>query len=336
LYNLPVAGRLPAFVARQEQVDFLRAHGDTQVRAIGLPILYTPAPTVRRLPRSLLVMPTHTLVGAKFPDRAPFERYAAEIKTIADRFERVVVCVHPCCRHNGLWIQEFSALGFEIIDGAQTDDRNALRRMRSLFTQFEAVTSNDWGGHIAYALTFGARVSIYGTPIVYTKENALLDVTWAADIKSLEVAGSDQVREQKRRYLSRLFREPADGVLDVEWGRWLTGAAYLLSPEEMRSVWARIVKPLPSKPALSAAPRERRRLVQMEARDLVRTGAPERAAVLLLRFLRVAIETRDLRFLHETLVEFAADLDAFDARGAAHLRQQACSLESRLNPSRNS
>ena len=144
------------YTCRKDNEIILQKAGYLKSQAIGLPILYTKSLNLRRIPRSLLVMPTHTLSGDSFDDKTAFQEYVKEIKLSTDGFEHVVICIHPSCHKNGLWTREFESQGFDVIYGALNYDRNALIRMRALFEQFEVVTTNGWGSHVAYALAFGA------------------------------------------------------------------------------------------------------------------------------------------------------------------------------------
>ncbi|MDQ5978490.1 MAG: hypothetical protein QG602_1464 [Verrucomicrobiota bacterium] len=250
LSNSPRIGEWPAFVTRQEEADYLARHGIV-ARPIGSPILYAPvAPAVPRVPRSLLVMPTHTLNGARFPDRRPFRRYADEIKQAARDFSRVVVCLHPNCLRNGLWVEEFKALGFEIVAGANTLDRFALHRMKALLGRFETVTTNGWGSHVAYALAAGAKVSIHGTCPAMSPETFLrLDQAWRKDPESLRKVFSPEVEAQKQEFLRAFLVPPTQAVADPEKGGWLIGARHRLTPDEMKDVLGRIILPAASAPA---------------------------------------------------------------------------------------
>jgi glycosyltransferase involved in cell wall biosynthesis len=254
LSNSPRIGEWPAFVTRQEEADYLSRHGIV-ARAIGSPILYAPeAPAVPRLSRSLLVMPTHTLNGARFPDRQPFRRYADEIKEAARDFSRVVVCLHPNCLRNGLWVDEFKALGFEIVVGANTLDRFALHRMKALLGRFETVTTNGWGSHVAYALAAGAKVSIHGTcPAIPPETFLRLDQAWRKDPESLRKVFSSEVEAQKQEFLRTFLVPPSQAVADPEKGGWLIGARHRLTPEEMKDVLERIILPAASAPAAKPA-----------------------------------------------------------------------------------
>lgn len=325
----PNAEKLPVFVAREEQAACLRREGFGAVRAIGLPFVYAPEPDVKRVPGSLLVMPTHSLVGEKHTDRSPFERYADLIARIARNFRHVTICVHPNCARNGLWVKEFSERSLPVIYGAQTNDANALRRMSTLFAAHETVTTNDWGSHVAYALATGARLAIHGEPVVSDWRTFLSDETWAANPGVLEHTYSAEVLGQKREFLSRFYQEPVAAVADVDLGRWLIGAGHRLKPAEMAGVLQTLLSPTPQPLGTSSVGRELPAL-RRQAAELAAAGQSEEASRLLLQAVRVAVETKNLRFIHATLVQIAADLAPFDPAKAAYLREQAGHLSVRL------
>lgn len=285
-FATPHLARWPMFVAREEQVSALRAAGARDVAAIGMPFAYVPPSGLPRAKGSLLVVPTHTLAGAVFEDRRPFQRYADYIKSIAPRFSRVVVCVHPSCVKNGLWINEFSKLGIEVVTGAKVNDINSLARMRALFDQFEFVTTNGWGSHVAYALACGARVSIHGDPIEESPETyrnwLRQDKTWADRPDLLDAVHNPDVFRRRREFLARLHSEPDQAEADVAWGEWWIGAAHKFSPDAMRAALARWIdvdwRQIPD--GANVAPGRRRRL--FVCHEASRTGAP----INLLNFLR--------------------------------------------------
>lgn len=324
VYNAPGASARPVFVARQDEKEVLQRRGYQDVRVIGLPIVYVPDPEVARIPGSLLVVPTHSLNGDQHPDRTLFQQYADSIKAVAGRFSRVVVCVHPNCRRNGLWVKEFTAAGIEITYGAETGDANALLRMRMLFAQFESVTTNEWGSHVAYALAFGARVSIAGQPIACNPQLQARDEMWKNDPAAMARAFSADVAQARREFLQRLYVAPHEGVADEAFGRWFIGADNQLPSEKMREALAALLDPAP----ISAMPPSPS--VRLQAAELAAAGQPQEAARLLLRLVRAAVETKDPRFIHETLVEVVADLAPLDAARAAVLREQADKLAGRL------
>jgi glycosyltransferase involved in cell wall biosynthesis len=312
--NAPAAEKRPVLTARQEEADYLQANGFRQAKAIGLPILYTKPSGLPRRSRSLLVMPVHTLIGNQFPDRSVFRAYAKEIAAAATGFAETVVCVHPNCQKNNLWVDEFKAEGLTVIFGAQTNDANALARMRALFEQFETVTTNGWGSHIAYALAFGAKVSIYGSCPRQTEENLLQDTTWAVDPVSLKVALAAETEQKERAFLKEFSVPPAQAVANPKLGDWLVGTAQKLSPDQMRLMLDDLLdSPLATASAWQEKKMSRILFVSPEA---TRTGAPM-FLLYLLRWLR-----------HETKINFEILLgaggpleEAFRQVGLVHFKK---------------
>ena len=332
-YSAPNARQMTVGVARADQAELLAAKGYARVRAMGLPMVYTPEVNVARIPGSLLVVPTHTLTGDQFPDRSPFERYADEIQTVAGRFSRVVICVHPNCRRNGLWVDEFSSRGFEIVFGAQTNDANALLRMRMLFEQFESVTTNGWGSHVAYALAFGARVSIHGALPQRTEADYLKDLSWAANPAGLKAMLSGETLAREREYLQAFFLPPEHGVADIAKGRWLIGADHKLAPAEMQQVLAAMIPHLLEYQEVHRT-REQRRVVRQEAARLVQARRKPEALKLLLNFVQQAAASKQALFILETLHEVSEDLKTLDPVRSALLQEQAQLLTARIETAR--
>lgn len=320
--NSPRGKTWPVFVARHDEVEWLRRHGCASAQAIGLPMVYTRESGRLRQPGSLLVMPCHTLIGDAEHERAAFERYADEIVAVAGKFQRVVACVHPNCLRNGLWVREFTDRGVEIVYGAQTNDLNALGRMRALFEQFEFVTTNGWGGHVAYALAFGAKLSIHGTLPKRSEADLLRDTTWAADQNSLKATLSDIVQLKRDAWLADFQRPPDEGLADLARGRWLIGWDNRLAPAAMKQVLATMVPNLLEYEAVHRA-RGERQAARKEAARLVASGRPVEATQLLLRFVRSAADSKNAKLIHETLIEISADLRPLDPPRAAQLEAQA-------------
>lgn len=317
--NTPNARELLGLVARKEQAALLQANGYKHVRAIGLPILYAPASPLPRAPGSLLVVPTHTLLGEGCTDRAPFERYADEIVSQIPHFQKVVVCIHPSCRVNGLWVKEFEARGIEIVFGAQPTDTNALTRMRMLFAQFETMTTNGWGSHIAYGLAAGIRVSVWGTKPKREVAAYMRDSAWAADPAALEKFLSTETAAKEKAFLEPYWGEPRAAVANVELGRWLIGADNQISPEDMRQLLPEMIDPPPlvsreDRGTTSVKPVRRKRILFV-SHEATRTGAPM-ALLHLLRWLRQ--ENRvDFEILLGAVGPLASE---FQKIGAVHLR----------------
>jgi hypothetical protein len=334
VYNAPGAINRPAFVARQDEADFMRAHGYGSVQAIGLPIVYVPEPSVPRIPRSLLVVPTHTLRGDTYVDRAPFENYARSVRDLAPHFDKITVCIHPNCRDNGLWVTELTAPGIEIVYGAETSDAHALLRMRMLFAQFETVTTNDWGSHVAYALAFGCKVAIAGQPIEADPSIRARDEMWKNDAAMMVTAFSPAVVAARRECLRKYHVSPLEAVADLEFGRWLIGCDLRLTPAALQEALARLVVPLDAASVHADRRRGERRLVRMEAARLVAARRRPEAVQLLLQFVLLAAETKAPLFILETLGEISKDLHPLDPARAAMLLEQARMLAARIKAPR--
>lgn len=235
-FSAPNAEEKVILVGRADEAEFLRKHGISRARAIGLPIVYVREPPKQRKPNTLLIVPTHSLAGNKFPDRRPFVEYVQQIAQYRHHFQEVVACVHPSCRDNGLWVDEFQAAGISVIFGASIDDANALKRMKSVFEQFEYVTTNGWGSHVAYALFFGAKLSIYGKKPDWSRDNLAIDLTWSGRPDLVEKFLSEEVAAAESQFLKTFYLEPNKGVLGKELGSWLVGANNQISCKKMKSI----------------------------------------------------------------------------------------------------
>ena len=150
------------FVARQDQVEFLKNCGFKNVYSIGAPVVYLRDLKIRRVPNSLLVVPMHSLPDTKEDWSREGKFYAEFIRIHLNRFEKVTICIHPSCLKKGFWTDEFRDIGVDFVEGADPSDRNSLLRMQSLFSQYEFVTTNGHGSQVAYASYFGAKVSVCG------------------------------------------------------------------------------------------------------------------------------------------------------------------------------
>jgi hypothetical protein len=327
VFNAPGAHTRPALVGREDEADFLRSNGYAHARAVGLPILYTPPSGLERVPRSLLVMPTHTLIGDRFPDRSAFSRYADEVREFAADFDHVTICIHPSCKRNGLWVTEFAERGFAIVLGAQTNDANALLRIRALCEQFETVTTNGWGSHVAYALAFGAKVAVHGTKPALEEANLLRDLAWSADAGALRLAMAAENGCREREFLQAHLVPPLAAQADLQKGSWLIGASHRLPPVAMKELLGGLVRAVP---AAGADLRVRREAARAQAAALIAAGRTGEGSTLLLQCVRAAADVKDARFLVETLGLIAEDLAPHDAARAAYLREQASTLAARL------
>ena len=226
-------------VRSESEVQRLREFG-IETQAIGLPIVYTTPPEVERIPKSLLIMPMHSLDYTKHSWN--FDEYAAQVSCLKASYDLVVACVHPSCWRNGYWVDALSTQGIACIRGADSHDRNALRRMARLFSQFEVVTTNGWGSHLPYAAHFGAKIAIYGKYAELKREDY-------ANCRFYDDRGDqlDSVlKYSSEKFVSSqlpwLFNHPRRARQASSWGRQFVGWQYKKSPEEITLMmgWGRM------------------------------------------------------------------------------------------------
>lgn len=237
IFGVTLAGLadLQYWVATKKLAEFMRARGFAKVRAIGMPIIYAAAPPVERRRGSLLVMPAHSLDTMRI-DWNP-RAYVEAIREIAARFREVVVCVNTVCWDRGLWVPEFQAAGFNVIRGADHRDVKTLDHLAALFGQFEFVTTNSYGSHVAYAPFFGARVSIHG-PFSALTPDTLRNIPFYVDNPHLIAPAVEAHSEARlRRAYPGLFCAPDEAPDTTEFARGALGREEKVTPGEMRKLF---------------------------------------------------------------------------------------------------
>lgn len=209
-------------VATAGQVALLRKAGFARVHAVGLPYLYVPSSATERIPGSLLIMPAHSL--AKSTGTFDEHGYARGLSSILGRFKCVAACVNAACVQSGRWIRTFDELGIPWFIGADSRDRNALRRIRAIFDTFEYMTTNALGSHVAYAAYSGCKVSIWG-PFAEPRLEDYKNLSWyrkhwdrAAEL--MRIYSEAHVRS----HFGVLFREPWSAADDLRaWSAQILG-----------------------------------------------------------------------------------------------------------------
>jgi len=223
------------FVARKDQEIYLKNNRFKNVYAIGLPIVYLPQENIERNPGSLLVLPAHSLDSSTHD--WDFAAYAEEIERIRKYFSEVVICIHPSCVKKGYWIDEFKHRGFKIIIGASLFDRNALKRMQTLFCSFEYVTTNVFGSHIVYAAYFGAKVSMFGKYAAYKTDDFNNERFYKGHQHLIEPVVHYYSEQVMRQHYPELFCNPLESKENVEWARQQAGYDNKISPALMRRLF---------------------------------------------------------------------------------------------------
>jgi hypothetical protein len=211
-------------VGNEWQASALRSSGYSRVHAVGVPFLHVPDSGACRVPRSLLVMPVHSLADANSAREE--DGYVDQLCSIRARFDVVVACVSATCVRKGEWTGTFARRGIPWVTGADSFDRNALRRMGVLFDTFDFVTSNVLGSHLAYAAHRGCRVSIWGPYAKYRIED-YKNVPWHR--KRWHKLGERTQRlseEYVRAAHPVLFRDPWDAPDLQAWAAPFLGLAF--------------------------------------------------------------------------------------------------------------
>jgi len=204
-----------AFVGTKCLERYLVVNG-YPAKAIGLPIAYLPDRKYRRKERSLLVMPTHSLDYTKHSWK--FDEYAQQISEIKKDFDEVWACIHTSCIKNGYWVRQFQECGIPVIEGVHANDRNSLERIRALASQFEFITTNGFGSHIAYGSAFGAKVSIFGKFSEFRTEdysNCPFFQTYPGMLERAQKLNSPIFLKSQ---LHGFFSHPREAEERVEWG----------------------------------------------------------------------------------------------------------------------
>lgn len=224
------------FVARDDQVHYLRAMGYRDVHAIGLPIVYLSKPNVERLKNSLLVMPVHSLPETAEDwsrDSAEYKDYLAEV---VPQFETVYACVHPSCLEKGHWATDLESIGIRVVAGAHPADQNSLARMAYLLAQFEHLTTNDFGSHVAYGSFFGCKVSVAGPRPTWRRSFAV-DEFYKNAPKVLDIVEEWYLENAIAKQFPEFLCEPGAARPQETWGAWQLGAQSKRSPGELKKLF---------------------------------------------------------------------------------------------------
>lgn len=223
-----------AFVARKAEEALLLESGYRRAKAIGLPFAYVPEPRIQRREKSLLVMPLHSLTGVPSTDEAAMQDYADDIAAVRSDFDQIVVCLHRGCIDNRQWIPQFERHGIPWVLGADPADANALRRMSALFHHFEFVTTNGWGSHIPYALSCGAKLSIYGARRVVSRSSLEADPSCGKYEAYIDYLCSESYQRDEEEFLRPFSGTPSNGRADRALGDSLIGKDIRPDPSELR------------------------------------------------------------------------------------------------------
>jgi hypothetical protein len=218
-------------VANKLLGSFARGKKSNPIHSIGLPIAYLPVMTQRRMANSLMVFPGHGVPGSSMSEEIN-KNYAQYILGIADKFEKVEVCIFGPdfdCKAPIRGI--FEEHGFKIVRGVD-DSKFALNEQKKRLLGFSHVTSNVMGSHIPYAASYGCRVSIAGPIHDYQREHLENIEFYKIFPAALEIVFKYS-ESSLRSYFPWLFCEPHEAKTCEVWGNDQIGFDCKLSPMEM-------------------------------------------------------------------------------------------------------
>jgi hypothetical protein len=218
-------------VTTKEQECFFNKNGKN-AKAVGAPYIYAKVLDrleIKRQKNSLLVMPPHGLPYTN--EKWNEEAYAKQIYSLKNEFDFIVACIHPSCAEKKSWIRQFENHEIPWVTGAEMHDKNALIRMHRMFQNFEYMTTNSKGSHIAYAAYSGCKVSIYGNYAEFTKEDVKEDVLYIEHPHIMEYNLRGATREAMAKRFPFLFVHPKKACEKIDW------AAEQLGKDNQKSVY---------------------------------------------------------------------------------------------------
>lgn len=222
------------WVARKDEETYLKGLG-YPATAIGLPLCYTRPCDKPSRSGTLLFLPPHSSTVGK--ETWKEDELGEHLSFLTSQFDQVVACVHSHCFKMGNWVNTFKKYGIPVVSGGDHQDANSLQRMRDLFSQFEFVSTNQFGSAIAYASACGAKVSVSG-PFVTINPDKYRWASYYQDhpgaIEKLEGLVSEP---ELRRCWPELFVPPHEAESNPEWGKQEIGWDCKLSPEELRQAF---------------------------------------------------------------------------------------------------
>jgi len=157
-------GKVPNLVATKPLENFLRGNNYPLAKAVGDPFIYTQEANVERIPKSLLIVPWHSIkeTNSKHYQSSKKLFLPEKLDILKEKFSTIVACLGGFCVQRKNYIKIYEDAGIPWITGAWLHDAYALQRMRNIFSQFEYVSTNSMGSHIPYAGYCGCKVSYYG------------------------------------------------------------------------------------------------------------------------------------------------------------------------------
>lgn len=225
-------------VLRDDEKELLQENGYPSTFSVGAPFLYATPMPMRRLEKSLLIMPVHSLDYAH--SKVDYAAYFQAIDPHLSSFDHVAACIHPSCLRRGAWIEEIDRRGIPYFSGVEIRNRNGLARIKSLMSAFTHVTSNWLGAHLPYAAHCGCSISIYGPRPKMSIHDHWDDPFYKAYPHVLEWFYDLVETGHFERQYAPFFRPPGTTVDDRAWAAEQLGEKHRRTPQEIARLfhWA--------------------------------------------------------------------------------------------------
>jgi hypothetical protein len=212
---------------------FLKKNNFKKAQAIGAPFIYTHSPVVERIPGSLLIVPQHSLKETKPNLNCLSKLYLLdEIHTLKKDFPHIVYCLSGNCVEHGLGTR-LNELKIPWITGAWVNDKNALQRIRNLFSQFEYLITNSIGSHIPYAGYCGCKISYTGNGYNRSIEEFLNIPLYKKKPHLIEIVNQELSLKNIRRKFPFLFNNIFQSNKIEDWSHMVLGKINKISPYEI-------------------------------------------------------------------------------------------------------
>lgn len=140
-------------VADPSHQSLLRNYGaDSWV--VGLPFayeLFTHNEPIGRIPNSCIYLPPH----ATHEHECAVDTHIDLILDDLSRYDHVTICLHWASFRDLAIRESYQKHGWKVVEGANNNDVNSLKRMIYLFKQHYYLIADYYGSHIAYAAACG-------------------------------------------------------------------------------------------------------------------------------------------------------------------------------------
>jgi hypothetical protein len=135
--------------------------------------------------RGTLAFPCHSTPG--IDDLTDYREYCEKLKSLAEDFQPVSVCLHYHDINKGLY-KVFMEHGFEVFTVGHPFHLDFIERFYEIITNFKYVTSNELGSYTYYAVEMDIPFLLYGNPVRFINK----------DDENIEKGNYDSFRRSKQ------------------------------------------------------------------------------------------------------------------------------------------